>query len=122
MPTVSMILINVCDMDQAMDFYCNKLGFTVHSRKLYPRMIRLEHGPLPIILYRVPTPAKVDYPRVAQILLNFHTEDLAASIRDLKRKGVEFIHDAPQPCPLGVYAAFRDPFGNVHELVESRPA
>jgi len=33
----------------------------------------------------------------------------------LKAKGVEFVHEEPQPCPAGIYAAFRDPFGNVME-------
>jgi len=122
MPKLSMIVINVCDMDKAVEFYCDKLGFVVHSRKLYPNMVRLEHEAVPIILYRVPSPANLDYPKRAQTLLNFDTKDLVASIRELKTRGVVFIHDQPQPCPIGVYAAFRDPFGNVHELLEQRTA
>ncbi len=48
------------------------------------------------------------------------TDDLESSLKDLKSKGVELIHETPQDCPVGVYAAFRDPFGNVHELIEFR--
>jgi lactoylglutathione lyase len=117
---ISAVLINVCDMDQAIDFYSDKLGFTVQSRKLYPRMVRLEHEHIALLLYRVPMPVHLDYPKVAQSLLNFETSDLVASIQDLKARGVEFIHQSPQPCPVGAYAAFRDPFGNVHELLEAR--
>ena len=116
---ISTILINVCDMDKAIDFYGNKLGFVISSRKHYPRMVMLEHEHIPLILYHVPSPAKVNYPHEAQSLLNFETKDLAGTIRVLKSKGVEFLHDIPQPCPVGFYAAFRDPFGNVHELLEA---
>ena len=117
---ISAILINVCDMDKAIDFYSNKLGFAVQSRKLYPQMVRLEHDHIALILFLVPRPVTFDYPKVAQTLLNFETRDLVAGIRELKSRGVEFIHGSPQPCPEGVYAAFRDPFGNVHELLEAR--
>lgn len=117
---ISAVLINVCDMDKAIDFYCDKLGFAVLSRKLYPRMVRLEHEHIALILLLVPKPVALDYPKVAQSLLNFESRDLVASIRELKDRGVEFIHGSPQPCPVGAYAAFRDPFGNVHELLEAR--
>jgi len=36
----------------------------------------------------------------------------------LKRQGVAILHDQPEPCPVGVYAAVRDPAGNVLELIE----
>lgn len=117
---ISAVLINVCDMEKALDFYCGKLGFTEHSRKLYPQMVRLEHDHIALILYLVPEAAKLNYPKTAQSLLNFETKDLAASIRDLTARGVEFIHRTPQPCLVGTFAAFRDPFGNVHELLEAR--
>jgi catechol 2,3-dioxygenase-like lactoylglutathione lyase family enzyme len=114
------VLINVCDMDKAIDFYSNKLGFAVHSRKLYPQMVRLEHEHIALILFLVPKPVTFDYPRVAQRLLNFETRNLAASMNELRSRGVQFIHSHPQPCPVGAYVAFRDPFGNVHELLEAR--
>jgi len=54
-------------------------------------------------------------------MINIETDDLAATLNSLKEKGVELIHQTPQKCPVGVYAAFKDPFGNVHELLEFRP-
>jgi len=33
---------------------------------------------------------------------------------------VAFLHAAPASGPLGRYAAFRDPFGNVLELLQRR--
>ncbi len=118
MPKVCVIQINVSDMDRVIDFYCNKMGFEVCSRAHYPKIVELAHEGIPLILYEVPNPVHIDYPNVAQTLINFQTDDLEASLKDLKSKGVELIHETPQKCPVGVYAAFRDPFGNVHELVE----
>jgi len=121
MPKVCVIQINVSDMDLAIDFYSNKLGFAVRSKYYYPDIVELDNeGNVPLILCRVPHPARVDYPNVAQTLIDIQTDDLEASLRDLKAKGIERIHETPQDCPVGVYAAFRDPFGNVHELLEFR--
>ena len=115
---VSVIQINVSDMDVAIDFYCNTLGFAVRSREAYPNVVVLEDPGMTFLLYRVEKPTKIDYPNVAQTLVNFETTNLVASLDKLRRKGVDFIHSTPQACPVGVYAAFRDPFGNVHELLE----
>lgn len=120
MPKVCVIQINVSDMNDAIDFYCNKLGFEVRSKRYYPDIVDLVHDAIPLILYKVPKHTKIDYPNVAQTLINIQTDNLDSSLKDLKSKGVELIHETPQDCPVGVYAAFRDPFGNVHELVEFR--
>ena len=40
------------------------------------------------------------------------------AIRDLKSKGVKFLHSEPNIGPHSRYVAFSDPFGTVHELVE----
>ena len=120
MPKVCVIQINVSDMDKAIDFYCNKIGFEIHSKKYYPDIVDLVNKGIPLILYKVSKVTYIDYPKVAQTLINIQTDDLEASLKDLKGKGVELIHETPQNCPVGVYAAFKDPFGNVHELLEFR--
>jgi len=120
MPKVCVIQINVCDMDKAIDFYCKKIGFEIHSKKYYPDIVDLVNEGIPLILYKVAKPISIDYPKVAQTLINIQTDDLEVSLKDLKSKGVELIHETPQDCPVGVYAAFKDPFGNVHELLEFR--
>jgi len=118
MPKICVIQINVVDMDEALDFYCDKLGFEVDSREEYPCLVSLANEGVYFVLNRVEKPFRVDYPNVAQTLINIQTGDLYAAMADLKAKGVEFIHDEPQICPVGIYAAFRDPFGNAHELLE----
>ena len=118
---VAMVQINVSDMDQAIAWYQDTLGFEVAKEHYhYPVAVDLVHGGCRLLLHRAERPAQIDYPNAAQTLVCFQTDDIAASMDSLRRQGVELLHDAPQPFPAGFFAAFRDPFGNVHELVELR--
>ena len=49
----------------------------------------------------------------------FSVPELAAAVSALRARGVRFLHETPQSGPLGRYVAFSDPFGTVHELVET---
>jgi lactoylglutathione lyase len=121
MPKVCMIQIGVSDLDKAVDWYSNTLGFEISKEHYhYPVAIDLVHEGCRLLLHTADKPARIDYPNVAQTLVCIQTEYLASSMNDLKTKGVEFIHETPQKFPAGVYVAFKDPFGNVHELVEFR--
>ena len=121
MPQVYLIQINVTDMDKAIDWYTNVLGFKLSKQHYhYPIAVDLVHEGARLILHTVDKPANIDYPNVAQTLISIRTEDIEASLKDLKSKGVEIIYETPLEFPMGLYAAFRDPFGNVHELVETR--
>jgi lactoylglutathione lyase len=112
------VQINVPDMDRAIDFYTNVLGFSIASRASYPFAVVLEQEAFTFLLAKCDDHAVIDYPKVAQTLINIETSDLAATLDDLGAKGVDLIHSEPQPCPPGFYAAFRDPFGNVLELLQ----
>lgn len=118
MPRVCLIQINVTDMDQAMDFYCNKLDFQILSKKDYPNVLELVQQGLRMVLVKVSKSARIDYPNIAQTLIAIQIDDLAATLQDLKRKGVDLVYDTPQKFPEGFYSALRDPFGNVHELIQ----
>lgn len=117
MPRVSVIQIGVTDMQKALDFYCGVLGFEVESKDDAPRFVTLRNEPT-LLLALADAPARAAYPREAQVLLNLETRDLRADLARLRDAGVELLHDAPQPCPVGTFAAFRDPSGNVGELLE----
>lgn len=118
---VGIVQINVSDMDDAIAWYRDVLGFEVSKEHdHYPVAVDLVHEGRRLLLHRANRPARIDYPNVAQTLVCFQTDDLAQTMSSLRQQGVELLHDAPQPFPAGVFAAFRDPFGNVHELVEFR--
>ena len=118
MPNICVIQFNVSDMDAAIEFYSNVLGFEVKTREHYPELVLLSHEGPSVLLCKVERPAKIDYPNEAQTLINIQTSDLRSTMDELKSKGVDFIHHEPQTCPAGIYAAIRDPFGNVMELLE----
>jgi lactoylglutathione lyase len=118
---IGIVQINVTDMDVALEFYGAKLGFPVRSKAAYPDVVVLEHHEIPLILYKVAHPTSIDYPNVAQTLVDFEVEDIKRTISEFASRDVDLIHREPQVCPVGLYAAFRDPFGNVHELIEFQP-
>ena len=121
MPKIGIIQISVSDMDRAIDWYCENLGFAVSKDHYhYPVAVDLVHEGCRLLLHRADRSTDIDYPHVSQTLICFETNDIAKSLDNLKHKGVELIHDTPQEFPAGLYAGFRDPFGNVHEFVEFR--
>lgn len=118
---VALVQINVSDLDAAIAWYRDALGFEVSKEHYHhPVAVDLVHEGCRLLLHRAEQPARIDYPDVAQTLVCFQTDDIAATMDSLRRHGAELLHDVPQPFPAGVFAAFRDPFGNVHELVEFR--
>lgn len=117
-PRICVVQVNVPNMDQAIDFYTGVLGFSIASRASYPFAVVLEQEAFTFLLAKCERSAVIDYPDVAQTLINIETADLVVSLANLKAKGVDLIHSEPQPCPPGFYAAFRDPFGNVLELLQ----
>jgi len=122
MPRISVIQINVNNMDEAIEFYSSKLGFPVESKAHYPDIVKLQQEGMTFLLYRVAKKSQIDYPNVAQTLINVATDDLVGTLERLKRQGVEILHERPVPCPVGIYAGVRDPAGNVLELIEYKKA
>lgn len=116
MPKVAAITIYVHDMVKALEFYRDKLGFDiVHASET---IVHLECEALPIILEKESKPSTAKYPGTAQLVLGIATENLERTMVALKRVDVEFVHDSPQDFPGGVFAAIKDPSGNILELLE----
>lgn len=118
MLNICVISINVTHMKTAVAFYCDILGFQISTVYDEDYIIGLKNEHIPLILNKVDTITKVDYPHEAQVVLGIQTNDLKASIADFKARGIEVLFDTPQACPPGTYSAIRDPFGNVIELLE----
>ncbi len=116
---IAMVQINVTDMDRAIEWYRDTMGFEVSKEHYHhPVAVDLVHQGCRLLLHEAKTKAEIDYPHDAQTLICLETEDLRATVDKLKSRGVEFIQSEPQAFPGGLYIALRDPFGNVHELVE----
>ena len=118
--------VYVLDQDQALDFYCGKLGFEV-SADVDLGFMRWLTVALPAqtdrqIMLEVPGAPFVDEETAAQLrdLLTkgalgaaaiLTTDDCRATYEDLRAKGVEFTEE-PTERPYGIDCALRDPFGN----------
>ena len=120
--------INVTDVVAARRFYRDTLGFAIREPFGDDAPFELDVGDGPTVLvYHVDKMVPADYPDGTGTTLVFYTEDLDATVARWRDAGVELIRIAwseeesgVAPCPYGRFIAFRDPFGNVHEVLEPR--
>jgi lactoylglutathione lyase len=116
--SVYVIGIYVDDMDKAVEFYCGKLGFKEAQRYDDGCIVRLENDGPPVILEKVEKSNNIGYPGKSQIVLGIETDNIEDAAREMRGKGVEFLHESPQPFVAGFVMAMRDPAGNVLELLQ----
>ncbi len=121
-----LIQINVTDLHAARTFYGETLGIELRERfgPDGPFELELGDGP-PVLVYQVERRIDVDYGRQTGLTLVLYTDDLEGTVARWRDRGVEFIAIAWSEdesgiagCPYGRFIAFRDPFGNVHELLQ----
>jgi lactoylglutathione lyase len=118
MPKLAVIAVSVHDMDAAVDFYTQKLGFKIKSKDLAPQFIELvSDGPL-LLLQKTEHPVDVDYPNGGGIILDFAVDSAQGEFDRLKAAGVRLLHDQVGQSPVGPYFAVQDPSGNVLELIQ----
>ena len=118
MASVCVIGIYVDDMDKAVEFYCEKLGFKEAQRYDDGCIVRLENDGPPIILEKVGKPNNTEYPGKSQIVLGIETDNIERTAKEMRNKGVEFLHESPQAFVAGFVMAMKDPAGNVLELLQ----
>ncbi len=105
-------------MDKAVEFYCDMLGFKEAERYADGCIVRLENQGPPVILEKVEKRGASEYPGVSQVVLAIETDNIKQTSKNLREKGVEFLHDKPQVFVAGLMMAMRDPSGNVLELLQ----
>ena len=122
MLSVYIVQLNVVGLQAGIDWYTQVLGFRVSRENNFLHhgtTVQLEHDQgFRLILHNARNPAKIDYPDDVQTMIVWQTPDLAGTMQQMQANGVEFIVSEPQEINVGRYVAFRDPFGNVHELIE----
>ena len=116
---LGMIMIFVPDLQEAKRFYCDVLGFELKSERV--ERLEFHHETIDFIAFKCGEPSVYqEYGRSARSVFVFDVESVEDSMRELKVRGVKFIHEQPAENELCRYAAFFDPFGNVHELCERK--
>lgn len=120
MPKIYIIQINVDNLEEAIEWYCGVLEFKVSKKHYhYPVAVDLEHKDkgVRLILHKSKF-IQNQYPPSSHTQIVIQVDDIEAKLRELKAKGVEIIHEQPLDFPLGKYAALKNPYGDIHELVE----
>lgn len=117
MSKVCVISIYVPDINEAIQFYTNVLGFKI-NKQYGPTIVTLEHGDLPIVLEETNNYKSYNDSDTTGVVLALITEDIYETIKKLKEHNVNFIVDQPQDCPPGKVISFKDPFGNVFEYLQ----
>ena len=112
--------IYVDDIDKAVEFYCEKLGFKELQRYNDDCIVRLENDGPTVVLEKVENPNMSTYPNYAQVILGIETNDIEAKAKELRERGVEFLQDSPQPFVAGLFMNMKDPAGNVLDLLQFR--
>ncbi len=117
---IAMNQINVPDLDKALEWYTKKLGFELSKEHYYPPQAvdLVQKSGIRLLLYKVEKSVEIDYPNVNQSVIIFKTDDLKKTMKKMKDKGVELIYPDAIEFPAGLFNAFKDPFGNVHEIVQ----
>ena len=112
------VSVHVDDLEKAKDFYVNTLGFQARDVPAGPGVVPLIGEGMSPVLIEVPEANRSEYATSSQIVVGVETADIASTYADYKAKGVDFLEDGPEPFPVGQRAHFRDPAGNVLELIQ----
>ncbi len=118
MTSFSVIGIYVNDIDKAVDFYCEKLGFKETQRYNNDCIVQLKNEGATVILELTDNPSPVKYPEDSQVVLCVATDNIKETSEKLKSQGVEFLKEEPEEFVAGHFMVMRDPAGNFLELIQ----
>ncbi|MES2973880.1 MAG: VOC family protein [Pseudomonadota bacterium] len=107
--------IYVSNLARAVDFYVHALGYEVKAR--YGQCIaQLRTRGATLVIQEIEDGQTI--PDRPCAVLAFQTDNIAESMAQVVAAGGTLLNDKPQPCPVGVYIAFTDPSGVLHELLQ----
>ena len=109
------VIIWTVDLDRLVAFYRDTLGLTPHSVR--PDFVAFSFGDVRLSLGRhseVTGPSRDPY----RIMVNLAVEDIQAVTVRLRQRGVAFVRLPEQEQWGGWVATFRDPDGNLLQLLQ----
>ena|SRR5215831_7589923 len=117
---IKFVSVPVTNQQRALEFYTKALGLRVLTDQPYSdtqRWIELgfARGGTGLVLFTAPGQ---EHMIGGFMNISFTTDDVDATARELKAKGVEFVQE-PQKADWGTAAIFRDPDGNQFVLSSS---
>lgn len=113
------MMIFVSDLKEAKRFYVDVLGFSIKTAA--DNRLEFVHEGCDFIAFKCSKNAIIeDYSDIARSVFVFEVDSIEETLIDLRARGVRFLHDKPAENEFSRYAAFSDPFGNVHEIFERK--
>ena len=117
---IKLVTIPVRDQKRALEFYTEKLGFTIITDQPLGKQrwieLRIPKAETRIAIF---TPEGFESRIGAFTGITFDCADVHESYNDLSAKGVAF-EGPPEKQPWGTYAMFKDSEGNSFVLSESK--
>ena len=117
MPKIAAISLYVDNLDAAVDFYTQQLGFKVSGRPA-PVIVELEHEGVGLVLCQAERRVPQSYPDGTGTVIGLVSPDVKAACTRLAAAKVALMFEDPQEFPGGKFIALEDPAGNVIELLE----
>jgi len=117
---VKLVSLPMRDQNRALDFYTEKLGFSILTDQPFDdkqRWIELRppKAETRVVLF-TPEGHQDRIGTFSNVV--FNCDDIEQTYAELKARGVEFLGE-PQKQPWGTYALFKDPDGNTFCLSSS---
>ncbi|MGH7293102.1 MAG: VOC family protein [Myxococcota bacterium] len=113
------VIVFAPDLERARQFYGDVLGLRL--KRADRTSLAFEGDGFALTIFACARASEPSgYAEEAGSSVAFAVSSLDASIAELRRHGVRLLHAEPNEGPFGRYVAFADPFGTVHELVETR--
>ncbi|HEY2102078.1 MAG TPA: VOC family protein [Chthoniobacterales bacterium] len=110
---IKFVSIPVADQNRALDFYTDKLGFTIITDQPFDAKqrwieLRIPKADTRVVLFT----AEGDEKRIGTFMnMSYSCDDIQETYNSLKARGVEF-EGPPQEQPWGTYAILKDSEGN----------
>ena len=122
------VALVVRDYDEAIDFYCNKLGFTLVDDTYQPEQDKRWVVVAPpgetgtnLLLARAATPEQEKFigdQSGGRVFLFLQTDNFERDYDSMRKAGINFVRDAKQE-EYGTVAVFEDLYGNLWDLFEA---
>ena len=109
-------MVLVQDMDRAIRFYRDTLGFTLQAEQEDWALFEERVG---LMLY--PEPLPLDNVNLNAVMLTLDVDDAHAAFHELVQKGVAFLV-GPTDVGGAIVASFRDSEGNLMQFLETTVA
>ncbi len=126
--TLALVTVLVDDYDRAIAYYTRQLNFCLledtqlQGEKRWVRVAPDSRAGTALLLAKAvgaPQLGRIGDQTGGRVSFFLYTSDFWRSFNDMKSNGVAFIHD-PREEPYGVVAVFRDLYGNLWDLIQTR--